>query len=147
MKSIVATLIVLLSVATELRGDFMQWTEFSAILKPSEISGVGVFTTHELKAGTQVLPKFNPKIRKTNAIPHEFIHFCIFLNEEECLCPEQFDQMEIGWYLNHSNFPNVERKSDGNLYALRDIGAGEEILMDYNQFDEPENLKDPCCEK
>ncbi len=53
--------------------------------------------------------------------------------------------MEIGWYLNHSNNPNVERRADGNLYTIRKIEAGEEILVDYNQYKEPEDLKDPCC--
>ncbi len=42
------------------------------------------------------------------------------------------------------NQPNVEGRADGNLYTIRNIEIGEEFLVDYNQYNEPENLKDPC---
>ena len=125
----------------------MQWTEFSVFLKPSLISGVGVFTALELSAGVRVFPKFAPKIRKVADVPSEFIGYCILINDNECLSPQEFDHMEIGWYLNHSNNPNVERRANGNLYTIRKIEAGEEILVDYNQYKEPEDLKDPCCKE
>jgi SET domain-containing protein len=120
----------------------MEWTEFSAILKPSTIAGIGVFVTHNVPQGKMVLPRIFPKKAKIKDIPAEFLSYCIFLSEEECLRPEQFDRMEIGWYMNHSKSPNIEKRADGNLYAIKPIQAGEEILIDYNQFNEPENLKE-----
>jgi SET domain-containing protein len=50
--------------------------------------------------------------------------------------------MEIGWFLNHSETPNIIKKSDGLVYAVTDIQAGDEILMDYNQLNEPESMKE-----
>ncbi|MES2122317.1 MAG: SET domain-containing protein-lysine N-methyltransferase [Chlamydiota bacterium] len=119
------------------------WSEFSAILKPSTISGIGVFAIHDIDIGVQVLPKFSPREAKISDIPAEFLSYCISLDDEKCLCPKEFDRMEIGWYLNHSKNPNVEKRADGNVYTIMAIKAGEEILIDYNQFGEPENLKEP----
>lgn len=118
------------------------WSEFSAILKPSPISGIGVFAAQNMGISELVLPKFSPREEKINNIPTEFLGYCIFLDEEKCLCPKEFDHMEIGWYLNHSKNPNVEKRADGNLYTIRAIEAGEEILIDYNQFEEPDHLKE-----
>jgi SET domain-containing protein len=123
----------------------MQWTEFSAVLKPSLISGVGVFAAHEIPAGVRVFPKFAPMIRKVADVPSEFISYCILINKDECLSPQEFDHMELGWYLNHSNNPNVAKRADGNLYTLRKIEDGEEILVNYNQYNESQDLKDSCC--
>lgn len=66
--------------------------------------------------------------------------------------PERFDRMEIGWYINHSHTPNIATKRvvqrdnmnniKPNLYAIREIKAGDEILMNYNDLGEPEHLKE-----
>lgn len=119
------------------------WSEFSAILKLSAISGIGVFAVYDIDENVQVLPKFFPREAKISDIPAEFLNYCIFLDDEKCLCPKEFDRMEIGWYLNHSKEPNIEKRADGNVYTIRAIKAGEEILIDYNQFGEPDSLKDP----
>jgi SET domain-containing protein len=50
--------------------------------------------------------------------------------------------MEVGWYLNHSFEPNAACKEPDEFYASRDITAGEEVLIDYNSLDEPEDKKD-----
>ena len=121
----------------------VQTTEFSFILKPSPLGGIGVFAAHDIAAGTRALSgKFEPRTMKTKEIPEEFLKYCIHINDEECLCPQLFDRMEIGWYLNHSDTPNIVRVAHNQVYALRDIKAGEEILIDYNQFDEPVHLKE-----
>lgn len=121
----------------------VQWSEFSVTLKPSTLGGVGVFATHDIAEGTQVFSgKFSPVKRKIKDIPEEFIKYCVFVSDEECLSPERFDRMEIGWYLNHSDNPNVKKISDNYAIATRNIQAGEEILMDYNQLDEPDHLKE-----
>ena len=89
----------------------MQWSEFSFVLKPSSLGGVGVFATHDIQAGTLLLTNgFGLKLIKIKDVPEAFIQYCIYLNDEECLCPERFDRMEIGWYINHSSAPNIARK-------------------------------------
>lgn len=120
-------------------------TEFLFILKPSSIigAGIGVFATVYIPKGMTVFSgKFQPRKIKTKQVPSEFIKYCVFVDDEECLCPERFDRMEIGWYLNHSDQPNIAKNSTGSVTALRDIQAGEEILIDYNNLNEPEHLKE-----
>lgn len=79
---------------------------------------------------------------KSANVPEAFKKYCIYLNDEECLCPERFDRMEIRWYINHSHQPNIQKHSDKNIVTLRDIKQGEEILIDYNYLNEPEHLKE-----
>lgn len=121
----------------------MPWTEFSFILKPSQISGIGVFATHDISKGTILFSGTHVQ-RKLNRkdIPAEFLSYCVLLNDEECIAPERFDRIEIGWYLNHSNEPNVAIMSDYRMVAIHDIKAGDEIFVDYNELKEPEHLRD-----
>lgn len=124
------------------------WTEFTFILKPSPLGGVGVFTTHDLPKGMQIFSgKHSPKKRLIKEVPEVFLKYCIFLNDEECLSPERFDRMEIGWFLNHSEKPNITKTANSYVITLRDIRAGEEILMDYNELNEPEHLKESYYKK
>lgn len=117
-------------------------TEFSFVLKPSAIGGVGVFATHAIPEKTVLFSGKSHSIkRKTKDIPSDFIKYCIFLNDDECLCPERFDHMKIGWYINHSNDPNITKNTD-SLISIRNIQAGEEILINYNDLNEPEHLKE-----
>ncbi len=90
----------------------MSWSEFSFILKPSPLGGVGVFAIHDIPVGTQV---FSPtvsvkRVLKVKDVPAELLKYCIYINDEECFAPERFDRMEIGWYLNHSATPNSAKK-------------------------------------
>lgn len=125
--------------------DTPKWTEFSFVLKPSKLGGIGVFAAHDLPKDIEVLSgEYKPRTLKIKNVPPHLLIYCIYLNEEECLCPERFDRMDIGWYLNHSETPNLVRKSatEYDLFTLREIKAGEEVLVNYNQLNEPENLKE-----
>lgn len=136
----------------------MQWSEFSFIIKPSELGGVGVFSTHDITEGIVVFHhSFEPRILKKKNVPSDFHSYCIHVNEEEMIGPERFDRMEIGWFINHSEEPNIAKNnlisevpSSKSILAgmklrtmvsIKDIKAGDEILMDYNSFNEPEPLK------
>lgn len=126
----------------------MTWTEFSFILQPSSLGGIGVFATHDIPKGTQVFSnKSSPRKLKINEVPPALIKYCIYLDDEYCLCPERFDRMEIGWYLNHSDHPNIKKQAENYVVAIRDIKAGDEILMDYNDLNEPEHLKEDYYKK
>jgi len=131
------------------------WTEFSFMLKPSSLGGVGVFATHDIPAGTVLFDQMKHKIRrlKIKDVPAELIQYCVYINDEECICPERFDRMEIGWFINHSSEPNIGYpKEMSNVHVMdeiksefctiKDIKAGDEILMNYNDLNEPEDLKD-----
>ncbi|CRX39215.1 SET domain-containing protein-lysine N-methyltransferase [Estrella lausannensis] len=118
-------------------------SEFSFMLKPSSIGGVGVFATHDLSEGAEVFTgTFSPKKMKLEDVPGPLRQYCIYINDEECLCPEKFDRMEIDWFVNHSNTPNVAKTPEGKVFTLRKIKAGEEIVCDYNLLNEPDHLKE-----
>ncbi len=127
-----------------------QWTEFSFILKPSLLGGIGVFATHDISAKSQIFKNyFKIRTLKIKEVPTDFIKYCIKISDEECLCPKRFDRMEIGWYINHSATPNIAQRTviiegieECIVYALNDIKAGDEILIDYNFLNEPEHLKE-----
>jgi len=119
--------------------------EFSFILKPSKF-GVGVFVVHDISKGTY-LRLFGDEskvenrscIRDTKDVPGLFKDYCVN-RENGLMCPRDFGNMPVGWYLNHSKNPNAFHKNY-DWYALRDIEAGEEILIDYNSLEEPEEEK------
>lgn len=118
--------------------------EFSFVLKPSS-HGIGVFATHAIKAGS-ALRLFGDersegvRFLDKNDVPEEFWGHCIDRGEK-LACARDFGAMPVGWYLNHSSSPNAGHK-DYNYFALRDIKAGEEILIDYNSLEEPENARE-----
>lgn len=120
--------------------------EFSFILKPSNIplAGIGVFTTHAINQGIKIrLSPQDSQFRRLqrSEIPELFHRYCIAEKDGWYICPRQFNAIEIGWYLNHSFTPNLEGRDDG-WYTLRKIAAGEELLIDYNTFNEPEAEKE-----
>jgi len=45
--------------------------------------------------------------------------------------PPRFNRMAIGWYLNHSDSPNVEWRADDQIYSAKAISAGDELTIDY----------------
>lgn len=52
--------------------------------------------------------------------------------------PVNLNRLSVGWYVNHSEAPNVEAGEDGRFRALRRIRRGEELFADYRTFvDEP----------
>ena len=122
--------------------------EFSFILKPAQ-HGVGVFAVHDIAKGTflRLFGKDEPTnkhpIRNLvkKDIPEYFQGYCIERGET-MICPEDFGSMPVGWYLNHSNTPNAAHQ-DYNYYATQDIAEREEITIDYNTLEEPEENKLP----
>lgn len=119
-----------------------EWSEFSAVLKPSPIHGIGVFATHDIPKGTKVFSDLNYKWYELNSVPVELRKYCQFLTEDTVRGPERFDRMEVDWFLNHSNNPNIVEIREEHWIAVKDIKAGEELLIDYAQLNEPEHLKE-----
>lgn len=119
-----------------------EWTEFSAILKPSSERGIGLFVTHDIPKGTRVFGDCQYRMYKLNDLPEELRKYCHYLSEEDGLGPERFDRMEAIWYINHSKDPNVMEIEENVWIAVKDIQAGEELFMDYNQLGEPDHLKE-----
>jgi SET domain-containing protein len=120
--------------------------EFSFVLKPS-VHGIGVFAAHDIMAETYLRLFGNEDktndvsvIRNKKDVPEFFRTYCVDRGEE-LLCPADFGCMELGWHVNHSSTPNAHHKNY-EFYALRDIKAGEEITINYNTLEEPDNSKE-----
>ncbi len=120
-------------------------TEFSFVLKPAE-HGIGVFAAHDIASETYLRifgseTEKNPVsvVRNKKDVPDFFRQYCV--DEGEILyCPKDFGCMEVGWHLNHSKTPNAYHRNF-EYYALRDIKEGEEITIDYNSLEEPQDSK------
>jgi len=116
--------------------------EFSFILKPSTIAGVGVFVTHKIKKGTrlhvfsggQPTRKMKMSEVKKNPVLAKFVEFFAVVSDGWVFLPAHFSAMQVGWYLNHSDKPNACHDEGYKYYASRDIEEGEEITIDYNEL-------------
>ena len=136
-------LVLSCSFMSNTHGDCKAWSDYSAVLLPSPIEGLGVFVTHDVKAGSVVLSGMSTEIKvKASSIPDEFLKYCTDLEDGYCLRPTRFDCIELDWYVNHSFFPNIAVNPEGDFIALRDIKDGEELLLNYNYLQEPIECKD-----
>ena len=121
--------------------------EFSFMLKQSTIpnAGIGVFATHDIEKDSLIHffpPNYEFRILHKNKIPAEFIKLCEAIGNNLYRCTQRFDCIETSWYLNHSNIPNIEMIDITTYKANRDIKKYEEIFIDYNQLNEPEEDKE-----
>lgn len=125
-------------------GSFDAQKECLFLLKPSLIEGIGLFAARDLPKGTEIpsYQAFCTRILNIEEVPKEFLKYCVFLNETQCACPENFSQMPLGCYVNHSDTPNLTQYTATTRITLRDITSGEELLVDYNELEEPESLKE-----
>lgn len=85
-------------------------------IKPSEIEGLGLFTTDDID-NKHVL-----------GISHVY----------DVRFPDSFIRTPLGGFFNHSQNPNCEIIRDDKylkLKAIRDIKAGEEITVRYTLYD------------
>lgn len=112
----------------------------------SNIHGVGVFAICNIEKGTPLFEYDNTEMVWINAneikdIPEKFQKmyndFCVIKDNGTLYgCPENFNQLTMGWYMNHSDEPNVEIDENYNFRASRDIQDDEELTINYNTFSE-----------
>lgn len=115
--------------------------EFSFILKPSKLSGVGVFCTHGIARGTRLalFPGLKPRYFSNARLERDprLRAFCQVYGVgvgSGCVVARSFSHMHVGWYLNHSGEPNAHHERF-KYFASRDIDANEEITIDYRDLD------------
>ncbi len=66
---------------------------------------------------------------------HQVENYCLYDDQHYFVPATGFKQMDLSLFLNHSATPNVRSVDDGNYFeALRDIAAGEELLIDYGDL-------------
>jgi SET domain-containing protein len=108
-------------------------------IAPSDIHGVGVFATRNIKKGEQVyasaipemhdIPYFSTHFQAIKPEIQQVIkeHFPVVRSGSKFMCPDTLMQM----YVNHSDKPNYDAYTDK---ALKSIKKGEEILEDYKKI-------------
>ena len=123
-------------------------------LAPSEISGVGVFAIKDIPKNIEIFSKVNetPCDLPVEISEQELKEMGedIFIYTKDMLVnsghgtfylpPQGLNSIDIPFYLNHSNNPNVKFLLEGNLddfivfVSSRDIKKGEELTQDYNNL-------------
>jgi len=112
------------------------------MIKPSPLHGIGVFAIRDIPKGTRDLFSqgvgewIKLTIAEVEALPKHsrdlVENHCLF-DEDHYYVPDYgFKLVDLVVYLNHSDTPNVISINEGEFFeAIRDIAAGEELLLDY----------------
>lgn len=121
------------------------------MLKPSPIEGIGVFAIRDIPKGCRDMfskPDANdnwitvPKTDIENLPPHaQFIvgNYCLYDEDNYFIPGNGFKKIDVSLFLNHADIPNVISINDGDYFeAVREIKAGEELLVDYGEIVEGE---------
>jgi SET domain-containing protein len=113
-------------------------------LGPSR-NGIGVFAIAQIPAATLVFARDDTEIVRVPKqivsalgdpeIERLYFDFCP-TREDAFLAPTSFNQLTVGWYLNHSDCPNVEADSRFRFFTRRAINRGEELTADYSTYSE-----------
>lgn len=115
------------------------------MLKPSGIHGIGVFAIRDIPKGSRnffskdVGEWIKLPIADVDSLPQhakDLVEtYCLF-DEEHYYVPDYgFKLMDLVNYLNHSHQPNIISLNDGEEFeALREIKAGEELLVNYGHI-------------
>jgi uncharacterized protein len=114
------------------------------VIRPSRIHAAGVFTTAPIRKGTRVVEYLGPRLTPEQAnelydgAPRTYLYG---LEGGKTV----IDGEGMGAFLNHSCDPNCEVDEIKNrvwILAIRNIAAGEELLWDYNLYDDDDPA--PC---
>ena len=115
-------------------------------IKKSSVGGVGVFAIREIPKGADPFPMVKKQEWvEINVSQMKRVHpdalkmvYDFFSVEKDgtALVPEYaLNGMDISFFLNHSERPNLERLKSGNYRAARKIKKGEELFTNYKTFD------------
>jgi len=121
------------------------------MLRPSPVGGVGVFAIREIPKGCRSMfsnPDADEKWIKISRQEMEalptfaqdiIVNYCLF-DEDAYFVPETgFKKMDLSYYLNHSDSPNIISVNEGEYFeATRDIKVNEELFLDYGTIVEGE---------
>jgi SET domain-containing protein len=116
-------------------------------LKPSAIHGIGVFALRDIPQGCRTLFSRNvgewiklpiADVEKLPAHSKSLIEtYCLYDDDNYYVPDYGFKLMDLVNYLNHSSEPNIVSVNDGEYFeTIKDIAAGEELLVNYNTIAE-----------
>ena len=117
------------------------------MLKPSPLEGVGVFAIRDIPKGCrEIFSKPDPddtwttiSRKEVESLPAHarFMveNYCLYDKDSFFVPGHGFKKMDLALYINHSDTPNIRSIDDGDYFeAIRDIQAGEELLVDYGDI-------------
>jgi SET domain-containing protein len=117
------------------------------MLQPSPIAGIGVFAIQDIPKGCRDMfskPDVNDKWitvskKEVAVLPAhaQFIvgNYCLYDDENYFIPDDGFKKIDVSLFLNHADTPNIISINDGDYFeAVRDIKAGEELLLDYGEI-------------
>lgn len=125
-------------------------------LRPSVISGIGVFAVRKIRKGQRVADGLYAEDFKTliswgefkkleGAIQKKAEIFCIG-TPKGFVPPEalNFDKLTIEWYFNHSCSGNVGFNGKGDFVAVEEIAKDDELTYDYGIAESNPRFRMPC---
>ena len=117
-------------------------------LAPSRVHGIGIFAIRDIPKGTNPFP--GCRIARWRAIPlqkvlgdkkipasvKEFVQDIFAQKKKTFYFPDHsLNAIDISYFLNHSDSPNVGIRKDGNAFiTLRIVRKGEELFSDYRTY-------------
>lgn len=126
-------------------------TNTYVMLRPSPVEGIGVFAVQDIQLGCRdMFTKPAPddewvtvSMKEVEELPAHarlmVANYCLFDNENYFIPGHGLKRIDLSLFLNHSDAPNIMSVHDGDYFeALRDIQAGEELLIDYGTIVESE---------
>lgn len=108
----------------------------------SRTHGVGVRAIRDIPAGTRVFRGESERVvwvsraavRKLPPAVRRLYEDFGMVWGDRIGVPPTLNMLSVGWYVNHSDRPNVEAGDDGRFRTLRRIRKGEELTADYRTF-------------
>ena len=121
-------------------------------LKPSPVHGIGVFALRDIPRGCRSL--FSRNVGEWIRLPIADVEklpdhsrslietYCLYDDENYYVPDYGFKVMDLVNYLNHSSEPNIVSVNDGEYFeTIKDIAAGEELLVNYGEIVEVEGYE------
>lgn len=116
-------------------------------LLPSKIHGLGVFAAAPVQMGTLIWRYVEPTDFRLDVIPDDLKEHA----SRHGYIPPGKNYTEFpgdgAMFINHSDQPNVSTPDGGDMFANRDIQAGEELTADYREFDQFPNSYEAVTEE
>ena len=117
------------------------------MLRPSPVEGIGVFAIRDIPKGCRTIFSTGigdwiklsfDEVEKLPPHSRNLVETYCLYDEENYFVPDYgFKLMDMVLYLNHSAQFNIVSVNDGEQFeALRDIKAGEELLVNYGSIAE-----------
>jgi len=108
----------------------------------SPVHGIGVFAIRAIPKGVnpmksrldfEELAFSHDEIKSLpRSVRKEIDIFCYYTAQAVFIPSIGLNAMNMAVYMNHSKTPNVQYRPNGQLFTLRAIKAGEEVIMDYD---------------